>query len=102
MRESHGGDKMRLKIGFDRGFDFFDFQHPRLDFAARCRIQQRNARAGSRRIARTHHAFRCAIGYQAQHHGVYGVDMGAKGSGQGDAIQLCHAIALHQQFRPGI
>ena len=38
MGEGHGCDKMGLKIGFDRGFDFLDFQHPRLDFAARRRM----------------------------------------------------------------
>jgi hypothetical protein len=49
--EGHGLDEVLLELRLDGGFDLLDAAHHLLDVVARGHVDERDARAGSRRIA---------------------------------------------------
>ena len=76
--------------------------HHILDLAARALVQQRHARAGTGRVAGSPHIFKGTIRDHPQHHRIFRVDMGAKGTRQHHPVNRCQLHLVHQQAKAGM
>src|SRR5262245_40286230 len=93
---------MVLKQRLDRGLDLFDPAHHLLDLVAPFNVEERDASAGPSGVAGRLHLVERAVGYEAQHHGIGGIDMAAEGSGEPDRVDAIDPELVHEQACPGI
>ena len=97
----HRGDEMALEVGLDRRLDLIDAPHDALDLRPRGEVEERDAGAGSRRVAGARDLREIAIGNEAERHRIERIDVAAEGAGERDALRR-GAGALHEQLRAGI
>ena len=102
VRQGHGFHEELLKARLHRRLDFFHPAHQGLYVTARALVQKCDARTRACGVAGRADFAEHAVGNHAQHHGVFHVDMAAKGASQANAVHGLHAHALHQEAHPGV
>ena len=99
--ERHRGDEMALEVRLDRRLDLVDAPHDALDLRARGKVEKRDPRAGSRRIAGARDLREIAIGNEAERHRIERIDVAAEGAGERDALRARRRRAP-SELRAGI
>ncbi len=93
---------MLLESRFHGGFQLLDPANHRFDLGASGDVEQGDARPGTGGVPSTGDPGRSAVGNQAEHHGMHGIDVGTECAGQSDAIDRFDAVGVHQEPAPRV
>src|SRR5262245_34564063 len=102
MRDAHRADEVLLEARLGRGLDLLDAPDDVFDFYAGGAIEQGDAGAGASGVAGAGHVLGLTVRYEAEHHRVDGVDVGAERAGQPDPVDVIDPVVVHQQAAAGV
>jgi len=97
--DRHRIDEVFLEAWLDSGLDLLDVTDLLFDRCPRVSVEQRNTSTGARCIAGRRNFFEIALGNQAEHHREFHINVGTKGAGQSNTVNLLYTEVLHQEFR---